>query len=122
MTENQNLDSTDKLLCTLAYPIPLIGVILIATKKEIQDCKYHGFNSVFFGVAGFVAFTILGILGSILANIPALGCLVGVVWSAIMGLLGLGYFIYSIFLALETHNGKYPVIPIVTDFAKKYMG
>lgn len=110
---DEKIDSTDKLLCALSYPIPLIGVLLLLTKKENRTCRYHGFNSVFFGLAVYILFFVLGILYSI----PIIGWIL----AGLGGLFWLAYIIYAIFLAIETHNGKFPVIPVVTDFARKYI-
>lgn len=119
----EKLDSTDQILCALAYPVPLaiVAVILLATKKENRTCRYHGFNALFAQIAGYISFFILGILGFILGHIPFLGCIAGVVWGAITSLAGLAFLGYMIYLALETYKGNFPVVPYVTDFAKKYI-
>lgn len=107
---DENMDNTDKLLCTLSYPIPIIGLILVLTKKEDRTCRYHGFNSLFLGIAFIIISTVVGMLGFI----PGLGCLLA-------SLTPVAFLVYAIFLAIETNNGKFPVIPVITDFAKKYI-
>ncbi|MCD4783486.1 MAG: hypothetical protein K8T10_06610 [Candidatus Eremiobacteraeota bacterium] len=119
----EKLDSTDQLLCALAYPAPLaiVAIILLVTKKENRTCRYHAFNALFAQIAGYILFIALGILGYILGHIPVLGCITGVIWGAITSIGGLAFFVYMIYLALETYKGNFPVIPYVTDFAKKYV-
>jgi uncharacterized membrane protein len=92
-------DSTDQLLYALSYPIGIVGLILILTKKESRDARYHGYNGLFLLIVSFII-NFIPILGQIL-------------W--------LGVLIYSIVLAVEVYNGKYPVIPVLTDFASKYV-
>jgi len=119
----EKLDNTDKLLCALAYPVPLaiVAIVLIATKKENRTCRYHGFNALFAQIAGYILFFLLGIVGYILGHIPVLGCLTGMVWGAITSIAGLAFFVYMIFLALDAYKGNFPIIPFVTDFAKSYI-
>jgi len=104
MTEGKS--DSDKILYALSYPITIIGLILILTKKEDAEARYHGYNSLFLGLAVMIA-------GIVLGFIPIIGWILGV-------LLGPAFIVYAIILAVKVYNGERPVIPGITDFAKKY--
>lgn len=115
----EELDSNDKLLCTLAYPIGyIIPLVLLLTKKENRTCRYHAFNALFVQIAAFIVAIALGTVVFILSNIlPMLGCVVGL----LMPVYWLAFLIYMIVLALEVQKGNFPTIPFVTEFANKYI-
>lgn len=115
----EELDSNDKLLCTLAYPIGfIIPIVLLLTKKENRTCRYHAFNALFAQIAVFLISIVFSILLSIVASVvPPLGCVLGLV----MPVLGLAFLIYMIVLALEVQKGNFPTIPFITEFANKYI-
>jgi len=117
----EELDSTDKILCTLAYPIGLIALILVLTKKEIRACRYHGFNALFLNIAAVIVFIAVNIILGILANIPGVGCIAGMLFATVQMLFWIAFLAYSIYLAVETNKGNYPTIPYITDFANKYI-
>ena len=108
-------DNNDKLMNALAYPtFGIIGLVLILTKKEDPVARYHGFNGLFLWIAVFIIDIAISIIGAI---IPPLGCLLAI----IAPFISLAALVYSIILALNVYNkGEKPVIPIITDFAKKY--
>jgi uncharacterized membrane protein len=110
-------DSSDRLLYTLSYPIGIIGLILILTKKEDKDARYHGYNGLFLWLGVAVVCVALGIIATILSFVPLVGCLFGLVISV----LPLCFLIYSIILAVQVNKGEYPVIPIITDLAKQFV-
>ena len=110
-----NGDNSDKLLQVLAYPsFGLIGIVLFFTKRDDRESRYHALNSIFFWVAIGIITTVLGF---VLGMIPVLGCAVVFILPAI----NLAAFIYAIMLAMQVHKGETPVIPYITDFAKKYV-
>ncbi len=115
----EELDSNDKLLCTLAYPIGfIIPIVLLLTKKENRTCRYHAFNALFAQIAVFLIAIALGTVFSILASfVPMFGCAAFLVVNA----LSLAFLIYMIVLALEVQKGNFPTIPFVTEFANKYI-
>ena len=118
----EELDSNDKLLCTLAYPIGyIIPIVLLVTKKENRACRYHAFNALFAQIAAMVIFVVLSIVIGILAHIPGLGCVAGIIGSAVLSVYWLAFLIYTIYLALEVQKGSYPTIPYITEFANKYI-
>lgn len=102
-------NSSDKILYILSYiSMGLVGVILLLIKKDDRTARFHGFNSLFFGLAVFIVNFILGF-------IPIIG------WM-LMPLVSLVAFVYSIYLAYQVHKDENIVIPVITDFAQKYVG
>jgi uncharacterized membrane protein len=99
-------NETDKLLFALSYPIGLIGLILILTRKDDHDARYHGFNSLFFWIAVMIVDIVLGMTFILALLTP---------------LVSLAALIYSIILAVQVYKGETPEIPIITQFASKYV-
>jgi len=114
------MDSTDKLLCALSYPIGLVAILLLLTKKENRACRYHAINAIGLCIAGIIFFTAVSIVLGVIGAIPGVGLIV-LILGPLSGLLGLAYLGYSVFLAFKTFNGEYPTIPYVTQYVSKYV-
>lgn len=95
----------DKLWGALSLALPIIGIIalLMEDKKERPFIKHAAVNAVAMAIAIFVLTFILGL-------IPVVNCV-----TAPIGLVLWGY---SLYLAWQTYNGEWVVIPGVTDFVK----
>jgi uncharacterized membrane protein len=110
---DEELKNEDKLLSGLAYPIPLIALIMIFTdKKNIPFCRYHAWQALFFGLA-FFAFSLVSM---ILDFIPGVGCIMGIVHFVVV----LAWLVVAIIYCLQTLKGERVEIPYITEFAKKY--
>ena len=106
----------NRLLAALAYPVWIIGLIIVLTDmKKDAFMRLHGWTSLFWGIAWVIIYVAL----TILAAIPFLGWLAALVFGPI---LWLAWLIVSIYYAYQTFNGKDFTIPIVSDWAKKYAG
>lgn len=92
---------TNKILAALGYPFWIIAIIMALTDIGKKDpfVKYHAWQAIFLGVAGFV-----------IALIPFIGWLV---WFII--------FIMQIYYAFQAYGGNYFEVPVVYGLAKKYM-
>lgn len=101
-----NGGDSDKILYALSYPIWIVALILVLAKKESRDARYHGFNGLFYGLA-------VTILAMFIGMMPIIQLL-----SPLVGLAGI---IYGIVLGVEAYNGGHPNIPVVTEFASKYV-
>src|SRR5713226_8786659 len=101
-------DQTNRLLAALSYPIWIIALVIVFTDmKKDAFMRHHGWTALFWGIAWFII--IYGVLGFI-AFPYGLNRLVRLVWLAL-----------SIYYAVQAYNGKEVSIPLVSDFAKKYM-
>jgi uncharacterized membrane protein len=111
---DEEIKSEDKLFSALSYPIPLVALFIIFTdKKSVHFCRYHAWQALFLGLAAMA----ISLAASILSVIPGIGCLIGIIAS----LIGLAWFIAAILFAIKTYNGEYVVIPVISDFSKKYI-
>jgi uncharacterized membrane protein len=97
----------NRLLAALAYPIGIIALVIIFTDmKKDAFLRHHGWTALFWGLGWIVIFFAVSIL-------PFLWMLE---W-----ILRLGWFALSIYYAIQAYNGKEVNIPVVSDFAKKYI-
>lgn len=97
----------NRLLAALAYPIWIIALIIVFTDmKKDAFMRHHGWTALFWGVAWLVIY--IGL--SILPFLWMIGWVVRLIW-----------FVGSIYYALQAYNGKEVTIPVVSDFAKKYI-
>ena len=104
----------NRLLAALSYPIWIIALVIILTDmKKDAFMRHHGWTALFWGIAWFILWVGLMILG----NIPFLGWILFIVTGP---LLWIAWLILSIVFALQAYNGKEVSIPIVSDYAKKY--
>jgi uncharacterized membrane protein len=89
----------DRLWALLGWVIPLVALIalLMDDKKNRPFVKYNAIQSL-----------ALAVVMIILSFIPFIGwLLIPVVW------------IYAIVLGVQSYNGKWVNVPVITDFAKK---
>lgn len=107
MTESMgtsDITSDDKLWAALGYPIPLIAIImlLMEEKKNRPFIKYHAVQSIAFNVVLFVIIILVSFITLGFGAICAPLVWLSVFWPAI-----------------ESYQGKYLSIPVLTDFIKK---
>lgn len=91
------ITSDDKLwamLCYIPYVSPIISIIvlLMEEKKKREFIKYHAVQSL-----------VLGIIAYVLTPVVCIGVLVA---------------IYMLYLAYQAYQGKYEIVPVITDFIK----
>ena len=92
----------DKLWSLLSWifaPIVPIIVLLLEDKKVRPFIKYNAIQALVVSVAGYVISSLLSFI--------VIGCFVGV-----------AVLIYIIYLAIQSYQGKWVTIPVVTDFCK----
>jgi uncharacterized membrane protein len=99
---NSEITSDDKLWAALGYPISPLAIIalLMEDKKARPFIKYHAVQSIALNIVLYVVITIF------------LVTIVGALCSP---------FIWLILLwpAFEAYQGKYLVIPVITNFLQK---
>jgi uncharacterized membrane protein len=100
-------EQSNRVLAALAYPIWIIAIVIVLTDmKKDPFMRHHGWTALFWGVAWLIIYVAF-------AFIPFL-------WT-VGWLLRIGWLILSIYYAVQAYNGKEVAIPIVSDWAKKYM-
>jgi len=100
-------DQTNRLLAALSYPIWIIALVIIFTDmKKDAFMRHHGWTALFWGIGWLIIYVALAI-------VPFL-------WALTLP-LRLVWLVLSIYFAVQAYNGKEVTIPIVSDWAKKYM-
>jgi uncharacterized protein len=99
-----NVTQDDKLWAALGYPIVIVAIIvlLMEEKKNRPFIRYHAIQAIFFNVVLWVLFFILSAV-----TFGVLGLCAPLVW------------LISFWPAYEAYQGKYLVLPVLTDFIKK---
>jgi uncharacterized membrane protein len=100
---------TSKLLAALGYPIWIVALIaiLIDPYKDEKFVKFHGYQALALGVAGWVIIFVIGF-------IPIVDLITPLLWLVLL--------VYQIYLAVQAYNGKYFEVPGVFGFVKTYIG
>jgi len=92
----------DKLWALLSWifaPIVPIIVLLLEDKKARPFIKYNAIQALVVSVAGYIVSSVLSFI--------IIGCFVGI-----------AVLVYIIYLAVQSYQGKWVTIPVVTDFCK----
>lgn len=87
------------LLCFLFTPLIPLVVMLMDDKKNRPFLKFHAVPTLIFGL-------VEAVLVFILAWIPIVNCIVGLIW------------IINIVWGIKAYNGNQVTIPVITEFAK----
>lgn len=87
------------LLSWLFWPIAIVA-LLMEDKKQRPFIRYNAIQSLALTVVGWVLSAVLSFI--------IIGCVVGVAW-----------LVYAIILAIQSYQGKWVSIPLLTDFCKK---
>jgi len=97
-----DMTDDDKLWALLSWifaPIVPIIVLLLEDKKVRPFIKYNAIQALVLSVVGYVVSSVLSFI--------VVGCFIGV-----------AVLIYMIVLAIQSYQGKWVTIPVVTDFCK----
>ena len=97
-----DITDDDKLWSLLSWiftPLVPIIVLLLEDKKVRPFIKYNAMQALILGVVNMV---VSGILGAVV-----IGCFIGV-----------AVFAYMIYLGVQSYNGKWVTVPVLTDFCK----
>jgi uncharacterized membrane protein len=87
------------LLSWLLWPLAVIA-LLMEDKKSRPFVKYNAVQSLALAIVGWVVSAVLSFV--------IIGCVVGFAW-----------LIYVIVLAIQSYQGQWVNIPLITDFCKK---
>ncbi|ARS91250.1 hypothetical protein B1756_16970 [Natrarchaeobaculum aegyptiacum] len=118
------------MIALIAYLFsPLTGVLVYFLEQDNEFARYHGAQSVVFGLSViglYVALTVVMlVLGVVAGAIPVLGvALEMLLWlvSLLVSLvLWLGVFLAWLFLVFKAYQGDVVHIPVVTPVAQKYL-
>lgn len=100
--DTPDVTSDDKLWALLSWllsPLLPIIVLILEDKKARPFIKYHAIQALAIGILNMLVSAILGPV--------IIGCF-----------LGVGLFIYQIYLGIQAYNGEWVQVPFLTDFVK----
>lgn len=111
-----NAGLTDNVAGALAYVtiIPAIIFLVLEPFNRKRFVRFHSFQCIFFHVAWFALWIVLGFIG----HIPFLGWATIIVWP----LIGLGGFVVWLILVLKAYQGQMFKLPVIGDFAEQQAG
>ena len=92
----------DKLWALLSWifaPLVPIIVLLLEDKKARPFIKYNAMQALVLSVVGYVVSSVLSFI--------VIGCFIGI-----------AVLVYMIYLAIQSYQGNWVTIPVVTDFCK----
>ena len=102
VTVQAEITDDDKLWALLSWifaPLVPIIVLLLDDKKARPFIKYNAVQALVLSVAGYVVSSVLSFI--------IIGCFIG-----------LAVLVYVIYLAIQSYQGNWVTIPVVTDFCK----
>jgi len=114
---SSEINDNDKLMSLLAYIIGLIVPLIILlsdSNKNRPFQRYHAIQSLLLSAVFFIFSIVIICPITIIIGLLTVG--VGSFCTIPFGLVFLGITIYY---GIEAYQGKYVVIPMLTDFAKK---
>ena len=101
----------------LAYLFgPLTGILFLVLEKENRFVRFHAAQSIVVTIAMVVLSIALTVLNSILAIIPILGWIVGIVLTLVVGL---GTFVLWLLLMFQAFQGKEWELPVLSQYARR---
>lgn len=110
---------SENVACALCYVLTAVtGILFLVLEPYNRNrrIRFHAFQSIFFSVAIVVAWILVGMVSSILAHIPILGWIVGLL--LICGLT-IVLFLLWLFLMWKAYNNELYLLPIIGPFAEK---
>lgn len=100
----------------LAYLAGFIsGIIFLLVEKENKFVRFHAWQSIVLSIAIAIVWVLVGIADFILAYIPILGWIIGLLISAGFGLIT---FIIWIFMMVRAYQGHETSIPLIGNIAR----
>lgn len=103
-------------LCYLAGLITGIIFLVIAPYSQSRTVRFHAFQSIFFNIAWIVLWVVEMIISGVLAAVPVLGWIAGILLAMAIALGGL---IVWLMLMWKAYNGDRLVLPVIGPMAER---
>ena len=101
----------------LSYVLgPITGVLFLVLEKENRFVRFHAAQSITVGIVMIALSIALSLLSTVLAFIPVLGWIVGLLLALVVGF---GSFVLWIVLMWRAVQGKEWEVPIAGPLARK---
>ena len=102
---------TPNLAGALAYVLgPITGILFLVLEKENRFVRFHAMQSIIVSVVWFILSNVLSFLLGVLAAIPILGWLVGILVSFGMAAVGLLLWLLLMWKAFSGEEWEFPVL------------
>jgi uncharacterized membrane protein len=104
------VNDTSKLLAALGYPIWIVALIaiLIDPYKDEKFVKFHAYQALALGIAGWLLIFVVGL-------VPVIGWVLDLFLPVVL-------LVYQIVIGVKAYNGAYFEVPVVFGFVKPYVG
>lgn len=116
----QSIGMDENIAGALCY-IPIVGLIflLIDPYKQNRTIRFHAWQSLLYLAAYIVLQVGLRIVGALIdMGLPFLGIL----WSVLMGCVGLAYLAGLVLMAVKAYQKSALVLPVIGPLAQKQAG
>ncbi len=102
----------------LAYVLgPITGIVFLLLEKENRFVRFHAMQSITVGLLLIAVSVVLSILAGILAMVPVIGWIIGILLS--LGVAGVSFLLW-IYLMWTAFQGREWQVPIAGPLARKY--
>jgi uncharacterized membrane protein len=105
----------------LAYVtvIPAIIFLVVEPYNKNKFIRFHSFQSIFFAIAWVALAIVLMIVSAVLAVIPVIGWILGLLlWAALM----IGMLVLWVFVMYKAYNNERYMIPVIGKIAAQQAG
>lgn len=102
-------------LCYLV--VPLMGLVVLVAEEEDEFVRFHAVQSIVFGVAQIVVWTVLFTV-TFLLSFVTFG-LAGIVLVPVMFLLAFGAMGYGLYVGYRAYEGDRYEIPYLAEYAEE---
>jgi uncharacterized membrane protein len=104
------------LLSYLLWPVAGIFFLLAGPYNRSRFVRFHAFQALFLGLGAFIVAIALQVMTSILALIPILGWIAGVlIWIA----YGITILIVAVMLMYKAYNGEQYSVAVIGNLARQ---
>ena len=115
------------MLCYIANFVCYLGLILsiltVVQDKENKLARFHAWQSIFLTILAIVlvpVYFVVGFIGGMIDS--ALGFpILSLFLFLIIGIIGLALFVFMILAAIKGFGGEQYKIPVIGNFAEKYV-
>ncbi|MGI8496710.1 MAG: DUF4870 domain-containing protein [Gemmatimonadaceae bacterium] len=102
----------------LAYVLgPITGIVFLLLEKENRFVRFHAMQSITVGLLLIAVSVVLSILAGILAIVPIIGWIIGILLS--LGVACVSFLLW-IYLMWTAFQGREWSVPIAGPLARKY--
>lgn len=109
-------DNAASALCYLAGLITGIIFLVVAPYSTNRTVRFHAFQSILFNIAWIALWIVELVLSSVLAAVPVLGWIAGILLAMAIALGGL---VVWLMLMWKAYNGDRLMLPVIGPMAEK---